>query len=412
MRILLAILASIPVVLAGVVPIASLDATDFRDLQFLKPLLAEARVVQLGENSHGTAEPQVLRGRLARFLHEELGFNVLAFESALYLCHRADSRASDVEPQRTITSSLVGVWHTREMLPLFSYLRQTRLGPRPLRLAGFDVQPIGSAKRERPQFFADLVARVDERYAAEVKTFDTSFIAELDKGSASRREYLRTHAAASIAGYQRLAAFLDANRAAIEKAAGREAPLVAAQEARSMVAYLRYQTSAEMKDYAEIRDRGMADNVAFLAEQLFPGEKIIVWAHNYHVRYGNAEIAATKDVFPGVAARSMGSWVRERFGSRVYTIGQYEYEGRALDNARQPYAIAPAADGSLEQRLSAAGLPLAFVHLRGPAAEGFEWLFRPVSARYNGQHVQILIPSAHYDAILFTSKVSPPTFLY
>jgi erythromycin esterase len=389
------------------------DGADFSDLQFLKPLLAGARIVQLGENSHGTAEPTVVRARLARFLHQELGFNVIAFESSLFLGHRGDARIATASPQSVLTASLVGVWHTREMLPLFDYMKSTRAGAAPLRLAGFDVQPIGSGKRERPQFFADLIAIVNGDYAAEVKQFDAAFVAELDKGGSARREYLRANAAALIKGYERLAAFVDEHGAAIGKGAGREAALVAAQEARSMAAYVRFQTAPDMKDYAETRDRGMADNVIFLAERLFPNQKIIVWGHNYHLRYDNGSIAPRAEVFPGVAARSMGGWVRERFGSAVYTVGQYEHEGRSVDNARVPYDIAPAPDGSLERRLGAAGSPPSFVDLKTAASlPGFAWFAQPIAARFNGQHEQTLVPVRQYDAVLFLGRVSPVTFLY
>jgi erythromycin esterase len=354
-----------------------------------------------------------VRARLARFLHEALGFNVIAFESSLFLCHRGDAGVAGSTAQSALTRSLVGVWHTREMLPLFEYIKGTRERATPLRFAGFDVQPIGSGKKERPQFFASLVRVTDPKYAEEVRQFDATFVAELDKGSSARREYLRANAATLIKGYEALAVFLSANRAAIEKSAGREAGLVATQEARSMAAYVRYQTAADMKDYAEGRDRGMADNVAFLAEQLFPDAKIIVWGHNYHLRHDNAAIAPRPEVFPGVPARSMGSWVRERFGSRVYTIGQYEFEGGSVDNARKPYAISPAVEASLEGRLAASGLDVAFVDLKSAAGQPeFRWLNEPVRARYNGQHEQTLIPVRQYDAVLFVTKVSPVSFLY
>ena len=394
-------------------PISSKSGNDFADLQFLKPLLAGVRIVQLGENSHGTAEPTVVRARIARFLHEQLGFNVIAFESSLFLCHRGDAGIARGTAQSALTRSLVGVWHTREMLPLFEYMKATRERATPLRLAGFDVQPIGSGKKERPEFFASLVRVSDPKYSDEVRQFDATFVAELDKGSTARREYLRANAPALITGYEALATFLTGNRAAIETSAGREAALVGAQEARSMAAYVRYQTAADMKDYAEIRDRGMADNVAFLAEQLFPNERIVVWGHNYHLRYDNAAIAPRAEVFPGVAARSMGSWVRERFGSRVYTIGQYEFEGGSVDNARKPYVISPAVEVSLERRLAASGLPVAFVDLKSASGQReLRWLNEPVGARYNGQYEQTLVPIRQYDALLFLAKVSPVSFLY
>jgi erythromycin esterase len=155
-------------------PIAALSSDDFADLQFLKPLLTDARIVQLGEAGHGMGEMNQLKARIVRFLQQELGFSVLAFESSLYLGYQADSRAADVSPQSTLTSSLIGVWHTREVLPLFERLKTSRGASRPIRLAGFDVQPIGSGKKTRPAFFRTIVSATDPAYGSEVEAFDTA----------------------------------------------------------------------------------------------------------------------------------------------------------------------------------------------------------------------------------------------
>ena len=165
-------------------PVASLTADDVRDLAFLKPLLADVRIVQLGEAGHGMAEVNMLKVRIATYLLREMGFTVLAFESSLYLAHQADSRASGISAQSILTSSLIGVWHTKEVLPLFERLKASRGGSRPTRLAGFDVQPIGSGKKTRPAFFRSIVSAADPAYAAEVETLDTTFLAEYTRAPA------------------------------------------------------------------------------------------------------------------------------------------------------------------------------------------------------------------------------------
>ena len=395
-----------------VLTIQSLDGSDYADLHFLRPILEDASIVQLGENGHGASESMAVRSRLVSFLHAELGFTVLAFESSLFLCHLGDVAAPAGDPSNTLTRSLIGVWHTEEVLPLFAYMRSTRSGIEPLRLAGFDVQPIGSGRRERPAFFERVVAVIDPKYAQEVLDLDRRFNAEYEKGTAARRAFLRSNAAELGQSYERLAQFIQSNLTSMQQQLGREVPLIARQEARSMAAYVHQQAAAEMKDYAEIRDKAMADNLAFIADELFPGQKVLVWGHNYHVRHDNAAIPPQPDVFPGVAARSMGSWVRERYGDRVYTIGQYEVEGEAADNSRKPYAIAKPPDGSLEHRLNT-GLRLSFIDLRTASRlPGSAWLRQPIRARYNGQHPESIVPVNQFDGLLMIAKVTPPRYLY
>lgn len=55
----------------------------FSDLDMLIPLLADKRIVYLGENSHGVAEFSLVKTRMIQYLHQTLGYNIVAFESGL-----------------------------------------------------------------------------------------------------------------------------------------------------------------------------------------------------------------------------------------------------------------------------------------------------------------------------------------
>ncbi len=46
----------------------------------------------------------------------------------------------------------------------------------------------------------------------------------------------------------------------------------------------------------------MANNLTFLANDMYPGRKIMVWAHNFHIRHDNT---ATTSRQP-----TMGKWQR------------------------------------------------------------------------------------------------------
>ena len=254
---------------------------------------------------------------------------------------------------------------------------------------------------------------MDTEYAGIVSAFDTEFLAAYDSGSSPRREFFRANGKRLIAEYNRLAAFIDKRRSALDQQAGPVAAGVARQEALSMAAYIAYQSAADMRAYAETRDEAMFRNLRYLADERFPGEKIIVWGHNYHLRHDNATIPPSAAIFPGVAARSMGTWARQHFGARVFTIGQYEATGAALDNARKPYVISAPADGTLEQRLQKMSNTPALVDIRaGVSTTEGAWLGSALTARYNGQHPEVLVPSRQYDAILMLPSVTPPAFLY
>ena len=114
--------------------------TDFRDLEFLKAEIGPARVVMLGEPTHGEGNVFDAKIRLIRFLQEHMGFTTLAFESGLYDLHKAQQELeAGKSAQEALGNSVFPVWTgTREfqaVLPL--------LGPGKLRVAGFDPQLSG-----------------------------------------------------------------------------------------------------------------------------------------------------------------------------------------------------------------------------------------------------------------------------
>ena len=71
--------------------VQSLDGDAFQDLQFFKTVLGQRRLVQLGESGHGVAEFNHAKVRLIKFLHQQMGFDVIAFESGLFECFNADA---------------------------------------------------------------------------------------------------------------------------------------------------------------------------------------------------------------------------------------------------------------------------------------------------------------------------------
>jgi erythromycin esterase len=392
---------------------ASSAQDDYADLQFLKQVIGDRRIVQIGESHHSVAEYGALKTRLIKFLHQEMGFGVLAFESSIYECFAADLR--QMTPEDSLFATLFSVWAFEDVLPLFAYLKETQSTARPLAFAGFDPQiSSSSGVATRPDFFQRVIGVLDPGYAREVAQFDAQFIDRIQRDGPP---YANQEGDRLVAFYTRLSNYLEVNRDALaELFPGDASPLMAHRVAWSSIKLVELMRSfandpndVTLQGHMAIRDSAMADNLTFLANTLHPGKKIIVWAANIHVRHANEQ---TTWVFP-----TMGGWLKQRFGGELYTIGLYPNRG-TVPGGRTVFTIDPAEPGTLERLLSDAGAPQLFVDLLSqPANDGTRWMYEPMLSRdasISGPQAMLpvlIVPREQYDGLIFIDRVSAPRFL-
>ncbi|MEP6781410.1 MAG: erythromycin esterase family protein [Gemmatimonadaceae bacterium] len=394
-------------VLANAHPVRSLHATDFSDLQFLKPILKGKRIIALGESSHGVAEFDMAKVRLIKYMHEELGYDVIAFESSTYECERAQFNAKTLSAVQLMRACIFGVWHTEEVLPLFTYIKETHNTAHPLILAGFDEQTSAPTANTRPDLFRSLIDPIDSAYANEVYWQDKSMLSTMQSPNSEKtmlgmRERL-------VAFYDTLANFLDKNRKRIE-ASRPEDPniaIIARQAAISMKVLVRQISAGMSPEGTDFRDRGMADNLDFLLNELYPKKSMILWAHNFHLQYRQ-----TIDPSVKTAPRTMGTWVVDRHRSELYTLGLFMYRGSAAQNNRVVYPIARMKSGSLESILHAAPWRYSLVDFSKAKREpGSEWMWSTLTAMSWGMNPENMTPRGEYDGVLFIDTTHPPKYV-
>jgi erythromycin esterase len=383
-------------------PIGSIVSTptdQYADLQFLRSVLDGRRIVELGESGHGVAEFSQAKIRLIKFLHEQMGFDVMAFESGLFECYLANQLTGT--GSQMMQYSIFGVWHTEDVRELFNYIKQTQQTDRPLILAGFDTQTSSSAgTAQRPRFLHSVIDAVDHDYATEVFDVDSETVTGLRSGSA----YAVANEARLIEFYERLLKFLQDRRADLAAAFPSDPrPLVAERTAFSVIQYVRQLVAGLNARGTEIRDSGMAENYTVLARELYPNRKIITWAHNFHIRHANLSASG---------GATMGTFMAERFRPELYTIGLYMNRGTAAFNNRSIYAIQPAPADSMEGVLAAVGPPNLFVDfLHQGRGAGTTWFFDRVLTREWGTNNVFMAPRDQYDGVLQIDSVTPPKYV-
>ena len=392
------------------IDIRSLTSENFEDLKCLKQYLNDKSLVQLGESSHGTNEYSQIKVRLIKFLHEELGFNVIAFESGFFECYYTYENLNNYTDEEALNNSIFSfVWGTEEVLELYKYIKQTQSTENPLVLCGFDCQLSGDNHDKRPEFLYDMLSKIDTSYAAEIFSFDNHFFSSVIYNNS----YLLSNEDEIKSKYLEIILFIEQH---IEQLIGyyHEKPLYPAfikQSINSTLAEIDYRIAYIENNEEEqfyVRDSAMASNISFLKEELFPDEKIIIWAHNYHIAYDPDCQAWYSN------AKNMGNWLVEKYREELYTIGLYMLKGKTKTDYGWDIINVeiPTTSNSLETILYHARKKAFFIDLLNhPCEKGNEWMYYTITAKSSGFADEEMIIKDEYDGIIFIDSSSVPDYL-
>ncbi|MCA8953713.1 MAG: erythromycin esterase family protein [Planctomycetes bacterium] len=340
------------------VPLATTDPTaPLDDLAALAPVVADARIVMVGESTHGSSELFALRHRIIRWLVEERGFAVVAFEDHAAPCRAIQDyvETGNGDPV-TLVDNLFGVWARQETLAFVRWLRATWVTGRARpTLVGIDLQDPRAPLRE----LAAFATRHDAELLAAIEAGLAAMRAAWAAGAYPRREAAEHERWCAAA--RRVEALLEQRTATLTVAAGAET----VHRARYNARLVRQSADVSRAGDMRTRDRFLADNLLWLRQQSPPGTGIAVWAHNTHIRFD--EDAA-------------GQFVRAAVGDDVVSLGAFTHSGQyaAWDSTARrmrDYALFPGPPDSIEGLLHTVGEPVLALDLRAADLPG--WLRRP-----------------------------------
>jgi erythromycin esterase len=377
----------------------------FADLAPLSDVVGSARVVALGEATHGTREFFQMKHRLLEYLVSELGFNVFAIEANWPESEAVDEyvRTGQGDPAKALAGLYFWTWNTEEVLDLIRWMRQWNAVPghRQVRFYGFDMQA-GAVAADR---LAARLRQIAPALAAEVGPALAKLAAD-ERAEESNDKDL----AAVAAVLPRIAERLETRVGTADRQA-----LVD----RHYVEVLRQYTElgSDPLGNPRVRDRAMADNVRWIADIANiaePGSRLVLWAHNGHI--ANADFRFT----------SMGHHLKAALGRNYLPVGFLFHHGgfQAVDATGHGHGVheqtvGPPPAGTLEDTFERAGWPLCLLDLRrlpasGPVAEWFRSLhpMREIGAAFRGEAdmaTEVVLPD-RYEAVIYieaTTRARP-----
>ncbi|MBO1418718.1 erythromycin esterase family protein [Streptomyces sp. FH025] len=324
---------SVPIVeLAEIAhPLRSTDPVGpSEDLRALGAMIGEARVVGLGEATHGSHEFFALKHRVFRHLVEEMGFTTFALEASwsagLLIDAHVQGHGGDDARQVVDRTLAQSPWHRREFADLITWMRghNLRHPQRPVHFVGDDLGFPGLGDHLFTRVTDHLrraapatLPKVEQLYAG-LRPFDDGlgYVANLPLPRRKRNAELAQQALELVTEAGGGATGIATAGTTATGTAGDVEHEWAVQHARNIAQTFAFATmNPEDRSFViaaqRLRDRAMADNVLWWRR--IHGDGILLSAHNGHAGY----LSSDPELYP----HPQGSQLRDVLGAGYRSIG-------------------------------------------------------------------------------------------
>jgi erythromycin esterase len=332
------------------------------NLNFLKKAVGSSSIVGLGEATHGSSEFFLLRNEIIKYLVDSMGFSVIALESSFVPIMQVNNLVGKVSSKKILDSLFGRIHQTSEMEALFDWVGQKASSGKNIVVAGFDMQG--------HYYTLQLLAN-------EFRDIDTELSGMMDDLQQFRLKY-NYSAGKFDTMYKKVVAMHQVFKLKEKQLSEK---IKTTKRLQLIDRYISSLSTAFLQEYlnataarsrsntpSNFRDSLMADNISWLRNH-YPGEKIIVLAHNAHIKI-------TDD---STRSRPMGSFLKEKWGEayQSYLFLTAEGEATGYNQRGQAYKYplqAPAPD-TYEFYLGQVSYPAFFLSFQKPLPKSMDLSF-------------------------------------
>lgn len=373
------------------------------NLSVLGGTIGDARIVGMGEATHGTTEFWKIRQKISRYLVEEMGFTAILHEAPFPNSLYIDDYVTEGVGTALEAHQKMGYWRYQEMQDLIAWMREYNIqrgAEEPaLHYLGYDCA--FRSWTESINLIAGYLELVDPGAVDEITT-------RLNNYTLEDAQYVYDFLAANAVEYT-----AQSNAEEYEL-------ILRIAENLGLSWQVWYNLEHDLPEM-DVREGFNIGNVNWIIENLLDGGKVIIWAHNAHV--GNVY---RED--QGTQAQMLGSRLKEQYGEDYYIIGTEFYGGRFLAWDRcegNPFAFtehraARPREDAYAYHFHQAGIPLFYLDLSRVdySLEETSWLLGPMNIRIIGAsyctaddaeyYYSTSLP-VHYDGIVHFEVTNPTT---
>lgn len=369
--------------------IASVNSDNYSDLSFLEKDLEGKKIIFIGESSHYLQQFNEIKVRLIKYLTKELGFKVLAYESPMAELFYYNDTSKLYSSDSILKNGIFKMWHTRENRDLINYLKQNDIS-----LVGFDIQ-VNSYSIILKYIRRELSGRVNKSILENLLKKDSAFLLSTNPVKTKKEvEQWNLQRDSLIKNYETLLTEIASAKNRFDS--------VKLERVLKILTIKKYLSAIYGRTYSNsIRDSLMAENLTWIINTCYRNDKIIVWAHNYHIM---KEYPVTMQM----KHKIMGAELDSSIKNKSYFIGLYCYQGKVMYNNKMNKIKTPHKN-SLEAIVHSSGFRYTFIDFHSmPDIEENSWIYNPIETLYSGYYFKDrIILSTSYDAVIQIDNVSP-----
>jgi erythromycin esterase len=401
---------------ANALPIATAEpGTGWQDLEALRPLIGDARIVSLGEATHGTREFFQLKHRMIEYCVSQLGFTMIGFEAQYGATLAVNDYVLDGKGNAVDVVAGMGfwTWDTEEVVALVEWVRNWNLAhDRKVKFYGFDMQSSPASGLQLLSYLERVAPYIASACEQNLAPLVSAFTAgDIGAMPAIARDQALAQLATVLDAFGNERALWVSKTSETEWHLARQNAIVLQQFAR--ITAMDDETLGWVKGW-NFRDLCMAANVRALLEGEGPDAKAVLWAHNGHVQRSPTVL------FKVVELTSMGSHLHTMFGDQMVVIGFAFNQGgfKAVDDkgTLRDHTVGPAPEGYVDGALATTGLPILALDLANVPPDGpvAKWLAsrplqRSIGAVFAGPeflYTEAANPRDKYDILLFVDRTT------
>ena len=335
---------------------------------------SSARILALGEQTHGAGTVFQFKTDYIKWLHQHHGLELLALESGMFDVYRLMERMRTGESLAEIAPGSIFYMYanSQEVRDLLAYIQDTQSTERPLKLVGFDSQHTGEMALDYLVAELKLQSETEAVWSSEVDWLLIQKVLE-NKSFADGEK-------------QRLLQGLGAMASSFDRSGNGFWQRIVL----GLVAQAKRQWGEQ-----DQRSYEMGRNVAWWASQ-YPQDRMVVWAHSVHLM---------KKGYQGVNA---GEYLSKTFGNQYYVLHFTGLSGSYINFIdMQVASVAALESNSIEYGMSEQGkFDQHFLNLSSP----LPWSGYSMWAVDYRQSVAESSWRKFYDGTVVFNQVSPATY--